>query len=131
MSTSFELNATEQLSAIFKEPRARPIKKRHVYLCEDRTGKQLFLAQKLSALMRTLNLATHATPDQRVSLTGLWLNCGSELCGQNGGYLKHRFRVTSVRFDHALKAFEAARKPGYNHVVVGSLACYVVLRAPS
>jgi hypothetical protein len=131
MSTSFELKPTEQLSAIFKERRARPTKEtkeRRVYLCEDRTEKQLFLSQKLSALMHTLNLATHATPDQRVSLTGLWLNCDSELCGRNGGFLKHRFRVTSVLFDQTLEAFEAARKRGYSRVVViGSPACYRVV----
>jgi hypothetical protein len=133
MSTSFELKPTEKLSAIYKERRARPNKEtkgRRVYLCEDQVGKQLFLSQKLSALMHTLNHTTHATPDQRVSLTGLWLNCDSKLCGQNGGYLKHRFRVTSVPFEGALNALEAARKRGYNRVVVtGSPACYRMVEA--
>jgi hypothetical protein len=134
MSTSFELKPTEQLSAIYKESRARPNKEtkgRRVYLCEDRVEKQLFLSQKLPALMHTLNRTTHATPDQRVSLTGLWLNCDSEVRGRNGGYLKHRFRVTSVPFDDALQALEAARLRGYDRVVVaGSPACYRWLRQP-
>ena len=118
----FEPN--EHLICVSKEHHVRKQAGRQViYIVEDKQKEYLLMAQRLSALVSTINSIVTAKPDQ-VSTTGLY-----EIIRSNGSargfYTKHRWKVTPCDLKEAVTTFENARGGGFtNAVVIGEPSCY-------
>lgn len=114
----------ERLVGVSKEYHVRKQAGRQVaYIVEDKRSEYLLMAQRLSALVSTINSIVKEKPDQ-VSTTGLYEIIRSKGNGR-GFYTKHRWKVIPCDLEEAVTTFEDARGKGFSKaVVIGEPHCY-------
>ena len=118
------LEPNEHLVGVSKEYHVRKQAGRQVaYIVEDKRSEYLLMAQRLSALVSTINSIVTEKPDQ-VSTTGLYEITRSKGSGR-GFYTKHRWKVIPCDLEEAVTTFEDARGRGFSKaVVIGEPHCY-------
>ena len=118
------LRPGEQLTRLQPDWKARRTRdgEHRVFLCEDRYGRQLLLAQKVTLLAEHLTKIA-SNQSERISTTSLYNIISNDGCGLNGGFSKHRYRVKSLPLEQGVQAFESARQSFDSAVVLGSKSC--------
>ena len=118
------LRPGEQLTKLQPDWKARRTRdgEHRVFLCEDRYGRQLLLAQKVTLLAEHLTKIA-SNQSERISTTSLYNIISNDGCGLNGGFSKHRYRVKSLPLEQGVQAFESARQSFDSAVVLGSKSC--------
>jgi hypothetical protein len=118
------LRPEEQLTQLRPDWKARRTRDgdHRVFLCEDRYGRQLLLAQKIPLLAEHLTKLA-SNPSESISTTSLYNIISNDGCGLNGGYSKHRYKVTAYPLEKGIEAFASARESFDSAVVLGSKSC--------
>ena len=118
------LQPTEKLTKLRPDWKVRRTRDgdHRVFLCEDRVARQLLLAQKVTLLAEHLSKLA-ADRSSRISTTSLYNIISNDGSGLNGGYSKHRYKVTALPLRQAVEEFEAARSSFDSAVVLGSKSC--------
>jgi len=111
-----QLNPHERLGALAKDAHA---KKDVAYMLEDRSHEWAVLAQSLPLLAQFVNeCVSNGERCERLSVTGLFENLNRR-DGASGGWVKGRYRVTSVSRNAAVAEFEAIRHVHNHAAIVG------------
>ena len=110
-----------RLSPDWKARRARDGDRR-VFICEDKYGHSLLMAQKVTLLAEHLTKVAK-DKSEAISTTSLYNILSNNGSGLNSGYSKHRWRLRAYPIDKAVDAFESARDAYDTAIVLGSKAC--------
>ena len=118
-----DLEATIRAPKAAKRAEGKQAGRQVAYIVEDKRTEYLLMAQRLSALVSTINSIVTEKPDQ-VSTTGLYEIIRSKGSGR-GFYTKHRWKVIPCDLEEAVTTFEDARGRGFSKaVVIGEPHCY-------
>ena len=93
-----------------------------MFICEDKHGHSLLLAQKVTLLAEHLSKIAK-DKSETISTTSLYNILSNDGSGLNCGYSKHRWKLSAYPIDKAVDAFESAREAYDTAVVLGSKAC--------
>jgi hypothetical protein len=118
------LRPGEKLTRLSPDWKARRTRDgdRRVFICEDKYGHKVLLAQKVTLLAEHLSKIAR-DKSEAISTTSLYNILGNDGTGLNCGYSKHRWKVRAYPIDKAVDAFESAREAHDTAVVLGSKAC--------
>ena len=93
-----------------------------VFICEDKYGRHLLLAQKVTLLADHLSKIAKDKSEQ-ISTTSLYNILSNDGSGINCGYSKHRWKLRAYPLEEAVEAFESARQSFDTATVLGSKSC--------
>ena len=111
----------KQLQPDWHSRRGRGVEHR-VYLCQDKRGEHLLLSSKVTLLAEHLSKLARDRSEQ-ISTTSLYNILSNDGSGLNGGFAKHRWKLSVYPIEEGVEAFESTRSSFQTATVLGSKAC--------